>query len=122
MCQTVASYSSISGSRRAIGAGLGSERSMWQRQTQLRLFSAAPRRRPIGCGSWTMIVSHSPCRPSALISLISSKIAHCSSLSVSSAPCSELCRSLVALKNSSLPKITCQWASRPASRISGTSV
>ena len=24
---------------------------------------AAPRRSPIGCGSWTMIVSHSPCRP-----------------------------------------------------------
>ena len=54
MCQTVASYSSIIGCRRAIGAGLGSERSMWQRQTQLRLFSAAPRRRPIGCGSWTI--------------------------------------------------------------------
>ena len=44
MCQTVASYSSIIGSRRAIGAGLGSERSMWQRQIQLRPFSvrAAP--------------------------------------------------------------------------------
>ena len=67
MCQTVASYSSISGCRRAIGAGLGSERSMWQRQIQLRLFSRAPRRRPIGCGSWTITVSHSPCRPSALI-------------------------------------------------------
>ena len=53
---------------------------MWQRQIQLRLFSVAPRRRPIGCGSWTMIVSHSPCRPSALIVLISSKTSHCSSL------------------------------------------
>ena len=40
---------------------------MWQRQIQLRLLSGAPRRRPIGCGSWTMIVSHSPCSPSALI-------------------------------------------------------
>ena len=59
-CQTVASYSSISGCRRAIGAGFGSERSMWQRQIQLRLLSVAPRRSPIGCGSWTMIVSHSP--------------------------------------------------------------
>ena len=95
---------------------------MWQRQIQLRLLSVAPRRRPIGCGSWTMIVSHSPCRPSALIALISSKTSHCSSLSVSSAPCSELWRSLVALKNSSLPKITCQWASMPTSRISGTIV
>ena len=122
MCQTVASYSSIIGSRRAIGAGLGSERSMWQRQIQLRPFSLAPRRRPIGCGSWTITVSHSPCSPSALIALISSNSSHCSSLSVSSAPCSELWRSLVALKNSSLPKITCQWASRPMSRISGTIV
>ncbi len=51
---------------------------MWQRQIQLRLLSAAPRLSPIGCGSWTMIVSHSPCSPSALISLISSKISHCS--------------------------------------------
>ncbi len=122
MCQTDASYSSISGCRRAIGAGLGSERSMWQRQTQLRLFSSAPRRSPIGWGSWTITVSHSPCSPSALIALISSKIFHCSSLSVSSAPCRELWRSLVALKNSSLPKITCQWASSPMSRISGTIV
>ena len=95
---------------------------MWQRQTQLRLFAVAPRRSPIGCGSWTMIVSHSPLRPSALIVLISSNTSHCSSLSVSSAPCSELCSSLVALKNSSLPKITCQWASTPTSRISGTIV
>ena len=34
MCQTVTSYSEISGSSRSIGSGLGSERSMWQRQTQ----------------------------------------------------------------------------------------
>ena len=34
MCQTVASYSAISGSRRSIGSGFGSERSMWQRQIQ----------------------------------------------------------------------------------------
>ena len=118
----MASYSSIIGSRRSIGAGFGVERSMWQRQIQLRPFARAPRRRPIGCGSWTMTMSHSPCRPSALIALISSKTSHCSSLSVSSAPCSELWRSLVALKNSSLPKITCQCASMPTSRISGTIV
>ena len=54
---------------------------MWQRQIQLRLFSGAPRWRPIGCGSWTTIVSHSPCRSSALSALISSNSAHCSSVS-----------------------------------------
>jgi hypothetical protein len=32
MCHTVASYSSISGRRRATVAGLGFDRSMWQRQ------------------------------------------------------------------------------------------
>ncbi len=95
---------------------------MWQRQTQLRLLPGAPRRSPIGCGSWTTTVSQPPCRSSALSALTSSNSAHCSSFSVSSAPCSELCSSLVALKNSSLPKITCQWASIPASRISGTIV
>ena len=65
-CQTVASYSEISGINRPIGSGFGSERSMWQRQIQCLPESAAPRRRPIGCGSWTTIASHSPCSPSAL--------------------------------------------------------
>ncbi len=95
---------------------------MWQRQIQRLPLARAPRRRPIGCGSWTITASHSPCRPSAFIALISSNSSHCSSLSVAGSPCRELWRSLVALKNSSLPKITCQWASMPTSRISGTIV
>ena len=37
-------------------------------------------------------------------------------------PCSELCISLVTLKNSSCPEMICQWASSPTSRISGTRV
>ena len=41
MCQTLASYGSISGRRRAMVDGFGVERSMWQRQTQCRDFSGA---------------------------------------------------------------------------------
>ena len=46
---------------------------MWQRQIQCLPLARAPRRSPIGCGSWTITASHSPCSPSALIWLISSK-------------------------------------------------
>ena len=122
MCQTVASYSAIIGCSSPIEAAFGSERSMWQRQIHLRPFWPAQWRRPTGWGSWTMIASQSPSRPSAFSWLISQKSFHCSSLSVAGSPWSELCNSLVALKNSSLPKITFQCASMPTSRISGTIV
>ena len=69
MCQTVMSYSEISGSRRSIGSGFGSERSMWQRQTQFFAWSVASWRMPTGCGSWTMTTSHSPSSESAFILL-----------------------------------------------------
>src|SRR5262249_35558920 len=68
-CQTVISYSAISGSSRLIGSGFGSERSMWQRQTQCFDRSGASWRIATGCGSWTMITSHSPSSESAFILL-----------------------------------------------------
>jgi hypothetical protein len=40
-CQTVMSYSEISGRSRVIGSGFGSERSMWQRQIQFLAWSVA---------------------------------------------------------------------------------
>jgi hypothetical protein len=69
MCQTVMSYSEISGSSRSIGSGLGSERSMWQRQIQCLARSTALRLTASGCGSWMMITSQSSSRPRAFISL-----------------------------------------------------
>src|ERR1044072_7205634 len=51
MCQTVAPYSLISGSRRAIGSGFGSGRAMWPRPHQLGTLAAgAPRRARLGEG------------------------------------------------------------------------
>ena len=95
---------------------------MWQRQIQRFACPAATDRTPIGCGSWTMITSQSSLIARPFSSLTRSKSSHCSSLSVVSSPCSALWRSLVALKNSSWPMITCQCVSSPTLRISGTSV
>ena len=69
MCQTLASYSSISGSRRASVAGFGVERSMWQRQIQRLARSGALRRIAAGWGSWMMIASQSLSSPRAFIAL-----------------------------------------------------
>ena len=68
-CQTLASYSWISGSIRASVSGFGVERSMWQRQIQRFAFSGVFRFSAAGCGSWTMITSHSPSRLWAFIAL-----------------------------------------------------
>ena len=59
-CQTVASYSRTNGTMWSIASGLGVERSMWQRQTQVFAFSGTCFRIAAGCGSWTMITSQSP--------------------------------------------------------------
>ena len=69
MCQTLASYGSISGRRRSMVEGFGVERSMWQRQTQWRDFSEAFNNRPAGCGSWTMTTSQPSSRSRAFIAL-----------------------------------------------------
>ena len=68
-CQIVSSYSRISGNKRARVSGFGVERSMWQRQIQIRDRSGALARKPAGWGSWTMITSQSSSRLWAFIAL-----------------------------------------------------
>ena len=68
-CQIVLSYSRSSGNKRASVSGFGVERSMWQRQIQIRARSGAFARRAAGWGSWTMITSQSSSRLCAFIAL-----------------------------------------------------
>ena len=91
------------GSSRSSVAGLGVERSMWQRHTQLRAFSATSEASAAGWGSWTMHTSQPSDSSRALISLYSSQVSHCSSVRSCGLPWSALCITLVALKNSSRP-------------------
>src|ERR671924_163964 len=59
-CQTEASYSLMNGTIRAMASGFGVERSMWHRQIQVLPLFGTCRLIAAGCGSWTMITSHSP--------------------------------------------------------------
>ena len=76
---------------------------MWQRQIQAAAFSGTSARRAAGCGSWTMQTSQPDVSSRAFISLYCAQVAHCSSVRSCGFPCSALCISFVALKNSSRP-------------------
>ena len=79
------------------------ETSMWQRQTHERALSPTSWCIAAGWGSWTMQTSHPPESSRAFISLYCDQVAHCSSVRSCGLPCSALCMSFVALKNSSRP-------------------
>ena len=76
---------------------------MWQRQIQPLAFSGTSTCSAAGCGSWTMHTSQPSDSSRAFISLYCVQVAHCSSVRSCGLPCSALCMSLVALKNSSRP-------------------
>ena len=76
---------------------------MWQRQIQAAAFSGTSVRSAAGCGSCTMQTSQPSVSSRAFISLYCAQVAHCSSVRSCGLPCSALCMSFVALKNSSRP-------------------
>ena len=84
-------------------AGFGVETSMWQRQIQPSAFSGTSESSAAGCGSCTTHTSQPSASSRAFISLYCAQVAHCSSVRSCGLPCSALCISLVALKNSSRP-------------------
>ena len=76
---------------------------MWQRQIQAPAFSGTSACMAAGCGSCTTQKSHPSLSSRAFISLYCSQISHSFSDRSWGLPCSALCISLVALKNSSRP-------------------
>ena len=84
--------------------------------------SGALWRRPTGWGSWTMITSQVALELLGVHPVVARRRSPTARRRGLRSPWSELCISFVTLKNSSRPRITCQCASRPTSRISGTSV
>ena len=76
---------------------------MWQRQIQPLAFSGTSASSAAGCGSCTMQTSQPDVSSRAFMSLYCAHVAHCSSVRSCGLPCSALCISLVALKNSSRP-------------------
>ena len=89
--------------RRPMVAGLGVDRSMWQRHTQELAFSGTSECIAAGWGSCTTHTSHPSPSSRAFISLYWRQVSHSCSVRSCGAPWSALCISLVELKNSSRP-------------------